>query len=102
MVAWNIEYVKMHVEYIALNFAFLYFRSRWGLYFQSLWMRTWKANRSSCLWIPDFRYIKKKKFMLLQWLKFLSHVFQGYVLLNLPKGKILSVLYPQRQDEMDY
>ena len=45
---------------------------------------------------------KKKKFMLLQWLKFLSHVFQGYVLLNLPKGKILSVLYPQRQDEMDY
>ena len=39
--------------------------------------------------------------MLLQWLKFLSHVFQRYILLNLTKDKMLSVLYPQRQDEMD-
>ena len=101
MVAWKIEHVRMHVEYTALNFAFLHFRSRWGLYFQSQWMRTWKANKSSCLWIPDFRYIFLKKFMLLQWLKFLSHVFQRYILLNLTKDKMLSVLYPQRQDEMD-
>ena len=40
--------------------------------------------------------------MFLQWLKFLSHVLQHYVLLNLPKGKMPSVLYPQSQDEVDY
>lgn len=30
------EYMRMYVEYIVLNFAFLHFRSRWGLYFQNL------------------------------------------------------------------
>ncbi|KAJ8789029.1 hypothetical protein J1605_022281 [Eschrichtius robustus] len=48
----------------------------------------------------------QQEFMLmnarLQWLKFLSHVLEHYVLLNLPKGKMPSVLYPQSQDEVDY
>lgn len=93
----------MHVEYIVLSiFAFLHFRSRWGLYFQNLWMKTWKTNRSSCLWMLDFRYIFK-------WLSFYvvtvvqaSTTCVPAVCSLWPKRLMLWELCPHSEDEMDY